>query len=453
MSSVSDVYGRLKAFRAKLSPLLGKRLYFVKVDVQSAFDTMPQDAMIRLMKGVPSEAHYSISKYVEIKLGVSTQRENTNGALVPSKRWQSLATGTRDKVSFYQQLETKLAPARNHTIFVNGGARRVLDARTLHTLLKSHVEQNLVKVGKKYYRQKRGIPQGSVLSTTFCNYLYADLEHNHLSFLEEPDTHGNDETLLLRLIDDFLLITTDRPKAVRFVEVMHAGLPDYGVTVKPEKSLANFDVRPTPSSLPLPRCQSSRFPYCGTLISTSDLSLSKDRTSRHQGHISDSLTVEASRRPGHNFVRKTLNAFRLQSHMMFYDTVHNPLPVTLANLRAAFAETARKSCAYVMCLPSDRRPSEGLVMGALKKLVDVAYSLLTSRERMARYPGYECAISRVQVGVLALGVFSEVISGRQLRYPGVISWIDGELRALRAGMKGGGQVGCLHGEGFLRCAT
>lgn len=432
MFSVSDIYDRLKAFRTKLSPLSAKKFYFVKVDVQSAFDTMPQDAVIRLMERTLSESQYSFSKYVEVKPGVSAQRKSVNGTPVPAKRWQSLATAPQDKVSFSQQLEKKLASNRRHTIFVNGGARRVLDARALRTLLRSHVEQNLVKIGKKYYRQSRGVPQGSVLSTTLCNYFYADLEHTRLSFLGEPDLHGNDETLLLRLIDDFLLITTNRPKAARFVEVMHAGLPEYGVTVRPEKSLVNFDVRPTASSPPLARCTNHLFPYCGTLVSTSDLSLSKDRTSRHHTRISDSLTVEASRRPGHNFARKTLNAFRLQSHMMFYDTAHNPPSVTLANIRAALAETARKSCAYVTCLPPDRRPSEGVVVGALRRLADAAYNLLTSKERKARFPGYECAVSRAQVGMLALRVFKEVMRGRQLGYSGVISWIDGEMEALQA---------------------
>ena len=433
MFSVGDIYERLKAFRAKLSPLSNKKFYFVKVDVQSAFDTMPQEAVVRLMEGITSETHYSLSKYVEIKPGVTAQKKGANGALIPSKRWQHLASASRDKSTFTQQLEKKLAPNKKHTIFVNSGVRRTLDTQTLHTLLKSHVEQNLVKIGKKYYRQRRGVPQGSVLSTTFCNYLYADLEHTHLSFLEEPDAHGNDETLLLRLVDDFLLITTNRPKAVRFVEVMHTGLPDYGVMVKPEKSLVNFDVAPAPSSPQLPRCPTALFSYCGTLIDTSRLSLTKDPTGRHQARVSDSLTVEASRRPGHNFGRKTLNAFRLQSHMMFYDTAHNPPVVTLENLRAAFAETARKSCAYVACLPTERRPTEGVVVGALQKLVGAAFNLLTSRDRMARYPGYECMISRTQVGLLALGAFREVMRGKQMGYSGVLSWIDEETKALQAG--------------------
>lgn len=433
MSSVSDLYGRLKAFRAKVTPLRGKKFYFVKVDVQSAFDTMPQDAVVSLMERIPSEARYLISKYVEVKQGDPGQRKTASGPR-PSRMWLSLATAPREKASFAQQLEKRLAPNRKHTIFVNSGARRALDTKTLSALLKSHVEQNLVKVGKKYYRQKLGVPQGSVLSAAFCNYFYADLERQHLAFLGDPDgEEGSGGTVLLRLIDDFLLVTTSRSKAVRFTEVMHAGLPDYGVTIRPEKSLANFPVRPSPSSPPLPRCATTLFPYCGTQISTTTLSLTKDRTRNHAARVSDSLTVEASRRPGHNFSRKTLNAFRLQSHAMFYDTTHNRPRVALSNLRGAFVETARKACAYVSCLPRERRPAEGLVVATLRKLVDVAHKLLTAGDRRVKFPGYECSVSRAQVRALALGAFKEVMRGRMAGYGGVVSWIEEEMRELETG--------------------
>lgn len=64
---------------------------------------------------------------------------------------------------------------------------------------------------------------------------------------------------LLRMIDDFLLVTTDLPLAEKFLQVMHtgmfplssiressrqrephAGFPDYGCHIAPEKSLTSF---------------------------------------------------------------------------------------------------------------------------------------------------------------------------------------------------------------------
>ena len=74
-------------------------------------------------------------------------------------------------------------------------------------------------MGKQFYRQKVGIPQGSVLSTVLCNIFYADLEKKKLPFLLD------EEGLLLRLIDDFLFISMNRDHAKSFLEHMHQGNP------------------------------------------------------------------------------------------------------------------------------------------------------------------------------------------------------------------------------------
>lgn len=73
-------------------------------------------------------------------------------------------------------------------------------------------------MGKQFYRQKVGIPQGSVVSTVLCNLFYGDLERRKLPFLTDPDG------LLLRLIDDFLFITMNRDHAEQFLRLMHDGM-------------------------------------------------------------------------------------------------------------------------------------------------------------------------------------------------------------------------------------
>lgn len=83
--------------------------------------------------------------------------------------------------------------------------------------MKAHVTNNTLKIGKHFYRQHKGIPQGSILSTLLCNYFYADLEAKCMSFTQENNS------LLLRLIDDFLFITRDRAKAIEFLEATHKG--------------------------------------------------------------------------------------------------------------------------------------------------------------------------------------------------------------------------------------
>lgn len=72
-------------------------------------------------------------------------------------------------------------------------------------------------MGKQFYKQKVGIPQGSVVSTVLCNIFYAHLEKKKLPFLQDVDG------LLLRLIDDFLFISMNKQHATQFLQHMHDG--------------------------------------------------------------------------------------------------------------------------------------------------------------------------------------------------------------------------------------
>ena len=116
----------------------------------------------------------------------------------------------------------------------------------------------------------------------------------------------------------------------------------------------------------------------------------------------NTLTVEHSRLPGQNFERKVLrtsslssfflfffpvitrldngpsphheppscfvslpsrniDAFKIQSHLMFYDTSHNSHATVLETLRTAFRQTALKMWAYMRVLGRTSRPRPDVV--------------------------------------------------------------------------------------------
>jgi len=280
MFSVGDIYQRIKAFKSRLGPGPHNNLFFAKIDVQAAFDTIPQDAIITLLNQIPQHVQYALLKHVEIAMSDAT---GPKSVARPYKRWHITALaaaaaternggGVRAQPSFPDRVEQSLALKRRDTVFVDSAVRRTLKARDILALAAEHIAQNLVRIGKKYYRQKEGIPQGSVLSSMLCSWFYADLERRRLGFLLESE-----DCLLMRLIDDFLLITTDRGKAERFVEVMTAGVPEYGVTVNPKKSLVNFDMVVGGEPVPRPEGVRDRFPYCGLWIDCKTLGIVKQR--------------------------------------------------------------------------------------------------------------------------------------------------------------------------------
>lgn len=268
MFSTGDLYQRIKTFKSSLTTK--DTLYFAKVDVQAAFDTIPQAAVVALISSVPSESEYRISKHVQIKPS-DTFRETGQGK--PISKWNALAKPLDDVESFEENLESDLALGKKHTIFVENVVSQFKNKEEILDLLAEHVQNNMVKIGKKFYRQKEGIPQGSVISSLLCNYFYADLEAKHLAFLQ------CENTLLLRLIDDFLLITTNRSHAKRFLQTMHDGLPFYGVRVNPDKTLVNFEVSINDKKVPRMVDQIG-FPYCGSFIDTKKLNITRDRDRR-----------------------------------------------------------------------------------------------------------------------------------------------------------------------------
>jgi telomerase reverse transcriptase len=71
-------------------------------------------------------------------------------------------------------------------------------------LLEEHITENVVKagklyycvylhlirlckIGKSYYKQVVGIPQGSILSSILCSFFYGDLEEKRMPWHKDPD--------------------------------------------------------------------------------------------------------------------------------------------------------------------------------------------------------------------------------------------------------------------------
>ncbi|KAK3063716.1 hypothetical protein LTS18_013345, partial [Coniosporium uncinatum] len=379
--SVDDIFPRLTAFRNRLASLgrANQPLYFVHVDVRSCFDTIPQDHLLPLIANILSSADYRIGRHAEFRPAEGHGSDiNAGLKLKPRARFRACGRAGGDFASL-GDVTKELAAGKNQTVFVEGLAQEVQQQRAVLSLLKEHVEMTVVKIGKKFYRQKNGIPQGSVLSTLLCSFFYANMEERCLGYTKAEDT------LLLRLIDDFLLITADRAKAERFLRQMHAGLPAYGVEVKKDKTQTNFDVAINGNFVK--GCVfDGVFPYCGVLLDTRSLEICKHPAQKSRTDVRNALTVDMGKMPGRNFHRKTLkyvfdpsrsvsgqtvrksaymhaprSALKLHLHAMFLDTAFNSLHTVLSNIYHSFHDCATKAYHYIRALPSARQPPAKLL--------------------------------------------------------------------------------------------
>ena len=84
----------------------------------------------------------------------------------------------------------------------------------------------------------KGLIQGDALSPFLCDVYYGHMTRRRLAAFLAPPTGAAE--FLLRGMDDFLFVSTRRDRVEAFLEVMKAGLPDYGAFFRPDKTRTNL---------------------------------------------------------------------------------------------------------------------------------------------------------------------------------------------------------------------
>ncbi|EXJ61309.1 uncharacterized protein A1O5_11866 [Cladophialophora psammophila CBS 110553] len=409
--SVGDIHEKVAEFKKAVR--LGARLFFAKVDIKSCFDTIPQEPLLQMVNSLFMETSYRTTKHLEVKSRDTRQQMGQEGL---TRRFASIARPADNRAVLSENSVSNIASKKGHVVFADTGNNRVWSRESLLRLLRIHVGDSMVKIGKKYMKQIDGIPQGSVLSGLLCSYFYGAFEQNELGFL------APESCLLLRLIDDFLLVTTDDKLARRFLEVMASGGQDYGIQVNAEKSLVNFDV--TINGQKAPRVHGSTFfPYCGIGINMETLELKKDRAKK-DAFVSNALTVESCSRPGMTFRRKILTSLKLQMHSMLLDMSLNSRSQVVSTLLGNFTESAMKMHQYVTGLAARRPPSQKLLRSLIEDLVSAGNKICCVKN--GDNPQVK-QISRRQMCWIAAAAFERVLQCKQSQYKDLLIW----LRSLR----------------------
>ncbi|KAK5195903.1 Telomerase reverse transcriptase [Exophiala xenobiotica] len=404
MLSVGDLHGRLTQFKAHVPA--GSRLFFVKVDIKSCFDSIPQEHLLAMVKSLFSETSYRTTKHTEMKCLDEVGRDD-KGLL--RRNYIGSARAADDTAVFSNSYADSLAIRKRKVVFADTGNQRVSTRASILKLLHEHVGDSFVKIGKKYMRQTNGIPQGSVLSSLLCSYFYGAFERNELGFLN-PES-----SMLLRLIDDFLLVTMDVQLARRFLEVMVSGDRKYGIAVNADKSLVNFDV--SVKGHKVPRLHGGQFfPYCGLGIEMTTLELRKDREKR-DAYISNALTVETSSRPGKTLRRKVLASMKLQMHTMLLDMSLNSRKQVISTLLGNFAESAMKMHQYMASMGQATRSRQTLVRKLIEELVLAATKICWVKNNHSRQ------ITRTQMCWIAAAACERVLWRKQSQYKEVLVWL------------------------------
>ncbi|XP_061671150.1 telomerase reverse transcriptase [Syngnathoides biaculeatus] len=301
-------------------------LYFAKVDVSGAYDSLPHDKLLNVIGQVLSPVQdeaFTIRSYAKIW---EHPFEGLRKSFVRQADFVVDEMGSTNMKGFVTALQR--SGRVHHAILVEQHFSSDIHGKEMLQFFTQMLTGNVVRFGKKKYRQHRGIPQGSVASSLLCCLCYGHMEN--VLFKSKTASKGR----LMRLVDDFLLITPDLQEAQNFLKVLLAGVPQYGLVVNPQKVAVNFPLSEDAGSvngirtLPL-RC---RFPWCGLLLDTYSLDVYKDYSSYLGQSLRHSLTLGSVHLAGEQMRRKLMVVLRLKCHALFLDLKTNSLAAVYKNI-------------------------------------------------------------------------------------------------------------------------
>ncbi|XP_039977098.1 telomerase reverse transcriptase [Xiphias gladius] len=301
-------------------------LYFVKVDVSGAYESLPHEKLSEVVGQALSPVQdelFTIRRYAKIW---ADSHEGLKKAFVRQADFLEDNIGSTNMKGFVMSLQKRGKVHR--AILVEQHFCSDLHGKEALQFFTQMLTGSVVQFGKKTYRQCRGIPQGSVASSLLCCLCYGHMEN--VLFKDITENKG----CLMRLVDDFLLITPDLHEAQTFLKILLAGVPQYGLVVNPQKVVVNFPVSGSVGSCPdvrvlLPDCL---FPWCGLLLDTHSLDVYKDYSSYAGLSLRYSLTLGSVHSAGQQMRRKLMAILRLKCHALFLDLKTNSLEAVYKNI-------------------------------------------------------------------------------------------------------------------------
>ncbi|KAG0259500.1 hypothetical protein DFQ27_004036 [Actinomortierella ambigua] len=390
-----DLYKRLKKIKQTLLPhplrrpsssrVRGSRkrpkLYFVKVDIERAFDTIRQEKLLEILQSPTTfrEDRYKVQRHSKLVIsngmvvkrqvprvfslgpGETTceqQQQQQQQQQQTQKQKQKQKQNPLSSTSFVQYAEQE-AQSSKCAVLVDKVQASIQYRDDILETIEDGIQNNIVKMEGSFFRQTTGIPQGSILSPALCSLLYDDLERNVLSHLV-PDPEN--KNFLVRLADDFLFISREKAKAKEFLKIMIEGHPQYGCFTNPSKTLVNFDTEMPDIAV---QCKhGTAFPYCGMLIHTKTMEITVDYRRYHKIDLRDLVSVTRGPNPIRSIAIKMRLSMQHICQVVFSDTSLNSPATVLLNVYQMFVFTALKFHACVQVI-SNRRDS---VLGLVKDL-------------------------------------------------------------------------------------
>jgi len=243
--------------------------------------------------------------------------------------------------------------------------------------------------------------QGSILSSMFCNIYFGNVEGLILDdIFEKESSHiirgsssdncdalfvqsQHDLHLLVRIVDDFLLISTNKETSVQFLKKLNKGIPSLGVKINSEKSRANYPISMentgTGKMEPVEVCHNF-FQWCGLLIDTRTCEISLDYTRFSRSKAIDTVVIHRAANEGLNLKKKMKDFVRPRcSQKLLFSSCINGIDKIRLNFYQTCLLCAIKTIHYINGSGITSLNHEQFIYSSACDTIQFAFLLISSK--------------------------------------------------------------------------
>ncbi|CAO3595157.1 unnamed protein product [Absidia cylindrospora] len=282
VTTIASIVGRIAKYKASIKQAgsLNTGFYFSKMDIARCFNTIDQNKLLSVLRYIFIDDQYLIQTCKTTK--------QVGGRIL--SYYKDIACGLDN--------DHHEMPARNSIIAMDNKSHTYASTKSLLELIEEHVKRNTIIVDTKLYQQKKGIPQGSSISSSLCEIFLGHLESTELYGLRDT-TNG----ILLRYVDDFLYISNEESDVKQFETILAQGFKKFGLDTSDDKSQNNLEDNDVAQELS----------WCGLNISTSNLDIFNCYAAYSWAGIKNSLSVTTS-----HYSKTLLNGCRRNIKQQLY---------------------------------------------------------------------------------------------------------------------------------------
>lgn len=246
-----QIFAKLEPFVERWKQKKKPFLYCASLDIKKCYDSVNLNKMFDFVKTESIfQQIYIINNFFKIirnKRYYFGDKLTEEGHELIKKKMPNLFLGkkrdTSNVIHELQSLKTFFKDKiilPDKTVFCDSGTKFAITKQEILDKLWFVCEKVFVKFGKSYFELNRGLPQGLSVSSVLSSFYYSLLEYNATKdLMEEFDCDGT-LCLVMRLTDDYLILTDNESAASRIVDRLLSTAKNHGFEFNKKKLKSNF---------------------------------------------------------------------------------------------------------------------------------------------------------------------------------------------------------------------